>query len=89
MRTHTRFFGTAIAAGALLLGGCTDWLSVKNPTVIDNDALDPVADANLLARSAEKAYTQADRKGLGEQDFAAVVEVVEAASSGSRQQKTT
>jgi 3-hydroxyisobutyrate dehydrogenase-like beta-hydroxyacid dehydrogenase len=30
-----------------------------------------------LGKTAEFAYTQADRKGLGEQDFAAVVEVVE------------
>jgi 3-hydroxyisobutyrate dehydrogenase-like beta-hydroxyacid dehydrogenase len=35
-----------------------------------------------LGQSAEEAYTEADRKGLGEQDFAAVVEVVEAASAG-------
>jgi 3-hydroxyisobutyrate dehydrogenase-like beta-hydroxyacid dehydrogenase len=33
-----------------------------------------------LGRAAESAYSQADRKELGEQDFAAVVEVVEAAS---------
>jgi 3-hydroxyisobutyrate dehydrogenase-like beta-hydroxyacid dehydrogenase len=33
-----------------------------------------------LGKEAEKAYTRADRKGLGEQDFAAVVEVVEKAS---------
>jgi 3-hydroxyisobutyrate dehydrogenase-like beta-hydroxyacid dehydrogenase len=32
-----------------------------------------------LGKTAESAYTQADRKGLGEQDFAAVVEVVEEA----------
>jgi 3-hydroxyisobutyrate dehydrogenase-like beta-hydroxyacid dehydrogenase len=42
-----------------------------------------------LAKSAEAAYSQADRKGLGEQDFAAVVEVVEAASSGPPRQKST
>jgi 3-hydroxyisobutyrate dehydrogenase-like beta-hydroxyacid dehydrogenase len=30
-----------------------------------------------LGRTAESAYSKADRKGLGEQDFAAVVEVVE------------
>jgi 3-hydroxyisobutyrate dehydrogenase-like beta-hydroxyacid dehydrogenase len=35
-----------------------------------------------LGQSAEQAYAEADRKGLGEQDFAAVVEVVEAASAG-------
>ena len=33
-----------------------------------------------LGKMAEHAYTQADRKGLGEQDFAAVVEVVEESS---------
>jgi 3-hydroxyisobutyrate dehydrogenase-like beta-hydroxyacid dehydrogenase len=33
-----------------------------------------------LAQTAEQAYSRADRKGLGEQDFAAVVEVVEEAS---------
>jgi 3-hydroxyisobutyrate dehydrogenase-like beta-hydroxyacid dehydrogenase len=33
-----------------------------------------------LGEAAEANYTQADRKGLGEQDFAAVVEVVEEAS---------
>jgi 3-hydroxyisobutyrate dehydrogenase-like beta-hydroxyacid dehydrogenase len=30
-----------------------------------------------LGELAERAYSRADRKGLGEQDFAAVVEVVE------------
>jgi 3-hydroxyisobutyrate dehydrogenase-like beta-hydroxyacid dehydrogenase len=35
-----------------------------------------------LGESAERAYAEADRKGLGEQDFAAVVAVVEAASAG-------
>jgi 3-hydroxyisobutyrate dehydrogenase-like beta-hydroxyacid dehydrogenase len=35
-----------------------------------------------LGRTAEGAYSDANRKGLGEQDFAAVVEVVEAASGG-------
>jgi 3-hydroxyisobutyrate dehydrogenase len=33
--------------------------------------------AMLLGQLAEREYTRADRKGLGEQDFAAVVEVVE------------
>jgi 3-hydroxyisobutyrate dehydrogenase-like beta-hydroxyacid dehydrogenase len=37
-----------------------------------------------LGKAAESAYTRADRKGLGEQDFAAVVEVVEDASPGPR-----
>jgi 3-hydroxyisobutyrate dehydrogenase-like beta-hydroxyacid dehydrogenase len=34
-----------------------------------------------LGRQAEEAYARADRKGLGEQDFAAVVDVVEEASA--------
>jgi 3-hydroxyisobutyrate dehydrogenase-like beta-hydroxyacid dehydrogenase len=34
-----------------------------------------------LGAQAEETYSRADRKGLGEQDFAAVVEVVEEASS--------
>jgi 3-hydroxyisobutyrate dehydrogenase-like beta-hydroxyacid dehydrogenase len=34
-----------------------------------------------LGQTAEASYAQADRKGLGEQDFAAVVEVVEDASA--------
>jgi 3-hydroxyisobutyrate dehydrogenase-like beta-hydroxyacid dehydrogenase len=34
-----------------------------------------------LAQTAERAYAAADRKGLGEQDFAAVVSVVEEASN--------
>src|SRR5574342_2947 len=59
MRMLKRIAGTAIAAGVLVLGGCTDWLSVKNPTVIDNDALDPVADAALLAKSAQQNFASA------------------------------
>jgi 3-hydroxyisobutyrate dehydrogenase-like beta-hydroxyacid dehydrogenase len=35
----------------------------------------------LLGTYAEQVYSRADRKGLGEQDFAAVVEVVEEASA--------
>jgi 3-hydroxyisobutyrate dehydrogenase-like beta-hydroxyacid dehydrogenase len=34
----------------------------------------------MLGKEAEKAYARADRKGLGQQDFAAVVTVVEDAS---------
>src|SRR4051812_14250632 len=34
-----------------------------------------------LGRQAEETYARADRKGLGEQDFAAVVEVVEESSA--------
>jgi len=49
----------AIATGALVLGGCTDWLSVNNPAVIDEGALNPVADAPTLARSAQQNFASA------------------------------
>jgi hypothetical protein len=59
MRTPTSLARVAIAAAALLFGGCTNWLSVDNPTVIDNDALDPVADIDLLAKSAQQNLASA------------------------------
>ena len=59
MRTYQRFAGIASIAAALLLGGCTNWLSVDNPTVIDKDALDPVADADLLSKSAQQNFKSA------------------------------
>jgi 3-hydroxyisobutyrate dehydrogenase-like beta-hydroxyacid dehydrogenase len=42
-----------------------------------------------LAETAERAYSAADRKGLGEQDFAAVVEVVEEGSNLRNMRKQT
>jgi starch-binding outer membrane protein, SusD/RagB family len=54
MRTSRSIAGIASVAVALLFGGCTNWLSVDNPTVIDNEALDPVADIDLLAKSAQQ-----------------------------------
>ncbi|HEV8358541.1 MAG TPA: hypothetical protein VGQ17_17440 [Gemmatimonadales bacterium] len=39
----------AVSAG---LAGCTDYLTVKNPTVIEVTTLDPIADAPVLANSA-------------------------------------
>ncbi|MGH9896772.1 MAG: hypothetical protein ACREA0_33185, partial [bacterium] len=59
MRNLKRFASTAVAALALFLGGCTNWLAVDNPNVIDNDALDPVADAPVLARSAQQNFASA------------------------------
>jgi hypothetical protein len=59
MRNLKRFASTAVAAGALFLGGCSDWLTVNNPNVIDNDALDPVLDAALLAKSAQQNFASA------------------------------
>lgn len=46
----------ALAAG---LGGCSNYLSVKNPSVIDVDATDPVADAPVLASSAVQNFAAA------------------------------
>jgi hypothetical protein len=59
MRVFNRIAGTAIVAGALILGGCTSWLSVDNPSVIDESVLDPVAEANLLAKSAQQNFASA------------------------------
>ena len=59
MRNLKRFASTAVAAGALFLGGCNDWLAVENPNVIDNDALDPIADAVILAKSAQQNFASA------------------------------
>jgi len=50
---------SAIVAGALCLTGCSDWLTVANPTVIDANALDPVADAPVLAMSAQQNFATA------------------------------
>src|SRR5438874_4851613 len=59
MRTFSGGAGMAIAAGALLVGGCSNWLSVDNPGVIDQGALDPVADAPTLAKSAQQNLASA------------------------------
>jgi hypothetical protein len=55
MRNLKRFAGAAIVPWALL-AACTNWLSVDNPSVIDNDALDPIADAPVLAKSAQQNF---------------------------------
>lgn len=59
MRNLMRCAGTVVAAAALFLGGCKNWLTVDNPNVIDSDALDPVADAVLLAKSAQQNFASA------------------------------
>lgn len=53
MPTH-RMFSRALASAVLATGlaGCDDFLTVKNPTVIEVTTLDPVADAPVLANSA-------------------------------------
>ena len=48
-KTFSRAAKVAVIAG---IAGCADFLTVDNPTVIEVDALDPVADAPLLANSA-------------------------------------
>jgi starch-binding outer membrane protein, SusD/RagB family len=48
-----------MAAGALLTAGCSEWLTVADPTVIDVGSLDPVADAGLLASSAQQNFAVA------------------------------
>lgn len=45
-----------LAAG---LAGCSDFLTVRDPEVIDVDALDPVADAAILAGSAQQNFAAA------------------------------
>jgi hypothetical protein len=59
--TAQRFLSRA-AAGLLVsagLLGCNDYLTVKNPTVIEVNTLDPVADAPVLANSAVQNLAQA------------------------------
>jgi starch-binding outer membrane protein, SusD/RagB family len=45
----------AIVAG---LAGCNDYLTVRDPTIIEVSTLDPVADAPVLANSAVQNLTQ-------------------------------
>ena len=59
MRTIKRFSGLAIVAAALAFGGCTNWLSVDNPSVIDEGVLDPVVEADLLSRSVQQNFASA------------------------------
>lgn len=50
LKKLSRTAGVMLVAAGLV--GCDDFLSVKNPTVIETSALDPVADAPVLANSA-------------------------------------
>lgn len=54
----TSMLSRALAATALVagLGGCTDYLKVLNPTVIDVNVTDPVEDAPTLASSAVQSF---------------------------------
>ncbi|MFN8667299.1 MAG: hypothetical protein U0164_08865 [Gemmatimonadaceae bacterium] len=60
MTTNTRAFGRLMGAAAVLASvGCTDFLTVENPNVVDVSALDPVKDATTLAMSAQQNFAVA------------------------------
>ena len=60
MTTNTRAFGRLMGAAAVLASvGCTDFLTVQNPNVVDVSALDPVKDATTLAMSAQQNFAVA------------------------------
>src|SRR5437879_12305042 len=52
MRTLRSCASLAIAAGALVFGGCTDWLAVHNTGVTGPGPRNPVADAPTSAQTA-------------------------------------
>lgn len=54
--TARRALLSIASVGAL---GCTEFLSVDNPNVIDRDKVDPVADATTLANSAQQNFAAA------------------------------
>ena len=56
-RIFSRSAAALLLAGSLL--GCNEFLTVKNPTVIEVNTLDPVADAPVLANSAVQNLSQA------------------------------
>jgi len=49
----------AVTTFALGLGGCTDYLKVLNPTVIDVNVTDPVEDSPVLSSSAVQSFNAA------------------------------
>jgi len=59
--TLARASRRSLAVAALLAGtvGCSDFLNVENPNVIDIGALDPVQDAATLANSAQQNFAVA------------------------------
>lgn len=60
MRTLKRFASSVAAAAVLTTStACDYWLTVPDPTVIDVEALDPVADAPVLALSAQQNFASA------------------------------
>ena len=60
MTTHRALSRAAIAVAITAgVAACNDFLTVKNPTVIEVNTLDPVADAPVLANSAVQNLAQA------------------------------
>ena len=49
----------AVAATLVWVAGCSDFLNVENPNVIDVNAIDPVQDAAALANSAQQNFAAA------------------------------
>jgi starch-binding outer membrane protein, SusD/RagB family len=56
--TLARASRRSLAVAALLAGtaGCSDFLNVENPNVIDVNAIDPIQDAATLANSAQQNF---------------------------------
>ncbi len=53
MRTHHhRVLGLALAAATLSAAGCDDFLEVKNPNILEADAVDPDRDGGIFSRSS-------------------------------------
>ncbi len=59
IRTNTLSRALAIASLGLGLGGCTEWLQVTNPTVVDVKVTNPPEDAPVLAASASQSFSAA------------------------------
>ena len=51
--------GALVAFSGLSLAGCSDFLTVSNPNVINASAIDPVNDAATLAASAQQNFSVA------------------------------
>ncbi|WP_373061217.1 hypothetical protein [Gemmatimonas sp.] len=51
--------GALVALSGLSLAGCSDFLTVSNPNVINASAIDPVNDAATLAASAQQNFAVA------------------------------
>lgn len=60
MTTYQRAIRRTLGAAAVLASvGCTDFLTVENPNVVDVSAIDPVKDATTLALSAQQNFAVA------------------------------